>query len=194
MSPPPPDDASEAASLLVEVSGFIRRFVSLTLAQADLCALWVAHTHAFDAAEATAYLAIRSAEKQSGKTRLLEVLELLVNKPWFTCSATASVLKRKIDEESPTLLLDESDAAFKGEKEYAEALRGLLNAGHRRGGVASMSVVQGANITYKDFKVFCPKALAGLGTLPDTVADRTIPVRLKRKAAPEKVQRFRRRE
>ena len=39
-----------------------------------------------------------------------------------------------MDAERPTLLLDESDAAFNGEKEYAEALRGLLNTGHRRSG------------------------------------------------------------
>jgi hypothetical protein len=35
------------------------------------------------------------------------------------------------------LLLDESDAAFNGEKEYAEALRGILNTGYRRSGAAA---------------------------------------------------------
>ena len=35
-------------------------------------ALWVFHTHAFVAAEATPYLAITSAVKESGKTQLLE--------------------------------------------------------------------------------------------------------------------------
>jgi len=39
----------------------------------------------------------------------------------------------------PTLLLDESDAAFARDKEYSEALRAVLNSGHSRGGVASMS-------------------------------------------------------
>ena len=63
-----------------------------------------------------------------------------------------------------------------GEKEYAEALRGVLNTGHRRGGKASCCVGQGANITYKDFSTFCPKAIAGIGKLPDTVADRSIPI------------------
>ena len=77
-----------------------------------------------------------SPEKRSGKTRLLEVLALIVARPWFTGRVTAAVLVRKLAKETPTLLLDESDAAFAAEKEYAAALRGILNAGYRRGGCA----------------------------------------------------------
>jgi hypothetical protein len=182
------------AEILDAVVRFVRRFVSLTESQARAVALWVAHTHAFDAADCTPYLAVHSAEKQSGKTRLLEVLRLLVFRPWFTGRVTADVLKRKIHAEQPTLLLDESDAAFAGEKEYAEALRGILNTGYRRGGAASCCVGKGAEIGYKDFSTFCPKAIAGLkGNLPDTVADRSIPIRLKRARRGE-VERFRERE
>jgi hypothetical protein len=166
----------------------------LSLSQARVVVLWIAHTHTIDAADATPYLAITSAEKQSGKTRLLEVGELLVAGAWLTGKVSAAVLIRKIDSEQPALLLDESDAAFAGEKEYAEALRGVLNTGHRRGGKASCCVGQGTKITFKDFSTFCPKAIAGIGNLPDTVADRSIPIRLKRAARGEHVERFRRRD
>ena len=172
---------------------FLRRFVVLSDEQAVAVALWVAHTHAFDAAYATGYLAITSAEKQSGKTRLLEVLEVLVEKPWFTGRTTAAALTRKIADQRPTLLLDESDAAFNGDKDYAEALRGILNSGHRRGGVASLCVGVGVNIEVRDFPVFSPKAIAGIGRLPDTVADRSIAIRLKRRAPGEHAERFRHR-
>jgi hypothetical protein len=131
--------------------------------------------------------------KQSGKTRLLEVFELLVNKPWLTGRVTAACLFRKVDLVCPTLLLDESDAAFSGEKEYAEALRGVLNTGFYAGGVASCCVGQGANISCRDFRTYCAKAIAGIGQLPDTVADRSIPIRLQRKKPSEVVARFRRR-
>ena len=47
---------------------YIRGHVSMSEEQSDASALWVAHTHVIDAAEATPYLSIRSAEKQSGKT------------------------------------------------------------------------------------------------------------------------------
>jgi hypothetical protein len=156
--------------------------------------VWIAHTHAISAATVTPYLNINSATKQAGKTRLLEVCELLVAKPWLTGRVTPACLVRKVDQARPTLLLDESDAAFKGPQEYSEALRGILNTGFYSGGVASCCTGQGANITYKDFKTFCAKAIAGIGNnLPDTVFDRSIPVRLQRKRPGEQVARFRRR-
>ncbi len=185
---------TEGEQLLAELAAFARTYVVLSEAQGVAVALWIVHTHAFDAADATPYLSVTSAEKESGKTRLLETLELLAARPWLTGRVTAAVLARKVDAEKPTLLLDESDASFNGEKEYAETLRGMLNTGHRRGGRSSLCVGQGADITYADLSTFCPKAIAGIGDLPDTVASRSIAIRLKRKALDERVERFRRRE
>ena len=187
-------ERSDVAATLDAVAELVRRYVVLTRAQLVAVVLWTFHSHAFDAADATPYLSITSAEKESGKTRLLEVLELLVARAWFTGRVTAAVLARKVDKETPTLLLDESDAAFGGEREYAEVLRGILNSGHRRGGRSSLCVGQGAAISYVDLSTFCPKAIAGIGELPDTVGSRSIPIRVKRKAPDESVERFRRRE
>jgi hypothetical protein len=184
----------ENDAVLNSITAFIRRFVFLSESQARIAAAWVVHTHVFASATSTPYLAITSAEKQSGKTRLLEVFEILVANPWSTGSVSPAVLSRKIDADHPTLLLDESDAAFGGDKEYAEALRGVLNTGHRSGGVFSRCVGQGTKIEPRDFSTFCPKAIAGIGKLPDTVADRAIPIRLKRAMSGERVQRFRRRD
>lgn len=180
--------------VLDELVTFIRRFVVLTREQADAVALWIAHTHLLDFAEATPYLHVTSAEKRSGKTRLLEVAELLVEKPWLTGRVTPAVLARKVDAECPTLLLDESDAAFSGDREYAETLRGILNTGHRRGGKCSVCVGQGASINYRDLSTFCPKAIAGIGKIPDTVADRSVAIVLKRRNNTERVERFRHRK
>lgn len=182
--------AETGAAILSEVEAFIRRYVVASDAEIVLIATWVIHTHVIEAARSTPYLAINSAEKQSGKSRLLEVLELLVHKPWMTGRVTAACLVRKIDAVRPTLLLDESDAAFNGDKEYSEALRGILNTGYRWNGVASCCVGQGVNITYKDFRTFGAKAIAGIGSLPDTVADRSIAIRLKRRAPGEHIQDF----
>ncbi len=182
-------------TILNELVTFLRRFVHLTTAQACVVVLWIIHTHAFAAADATPYLAITSAEMRSGKTRLLEVLQLLVANPWMTGRVSAACLVRKIDAQQPALLLDETDTAFASDKEYGEALRGMLNSGHRRDGKASCCVGQGANVTFKDFRTFSPKAIAGIGSLPGTVADRSIPIRLKRKLPGEGcVERFRERE
>jgi hypothetical protein len=51
---------------------------------------------------------------------------------------SAAALRRKAHQDEPTLLVDESDTAFNGEREYAEALRGLLNTGYKRAGKASL--------------------------------------------------------
>lgn len=64
------------------------------------------------AADTTAYLAITSAEKRSGKTRLLEVLELVVHAGLPTANTSDAALFRTISELGPTLLLDEVDAIF----------------------------------------------------------------------------------
>lgn len=176
------------------LSEFIRRYIALTPAEADVIALWIVHTHCFEAAQDTPYMAITSAEKQCGKSRLLELLELLVLRPWLTGSVSAAVLYRTIADLHPTLLLDESDATFNGNREFGEALRGVLNSGHHIGGKASRCERAGDTFIRRDFDTFCPKAIAGIGKLPDTVADRSIPIRLKRKAPGAILERFRRRD
>jgi hypothetical protein len=141
-----------------------------------------------------AYLHIQSPLPECGKSRLLEVLEALVEHPWFTGRVTAAVLMRKIDAEHPVLLLDESDAAFGGDKEYAEALRGQLNTGFHRSGKASACVGQGSNLSYKDFSTFGPKAIAGIGRLDPTIESRSIPIALKRRTKAETIAKWRRRD
>jgi hypothetical protein len=182
------------AALLDDVRAIIRRFVVLTTEQVIAVVLWILHTHAIDAADATPYLQITSATKMSGKTRLLEVMERLVRRPWMTGRTSAAALVRKIDVDAPSLLLDESDAAFKGEKEYAEALRGILNSGYTRKGKASLCVGKGADLSVRDFSTFSAKALAGIGNLPDTVANRCIPIVLKRRMTNELVERWHERD
>jgi Protein of unknown function (DUF3631) len=181
-----------SAVLLEDVARFIRRFVVLTEIQADALALWTAHTHAIKAADTTPYLAITSAEKRSGKTRLLEVLELVVHAGLPTANTSDAALFRTISELEPTLLLDEVDAIFKARER--EDLRGLLNAGYRRGAVVRR--MGGAKMTQLEkFEVFCPKAFAGIGNcLPDTILDRSITIGLQRKTREEEVERFRRRD
>ncbi len=90
----------------------IRRYVVLTDEQADALALWVLHTYVINAADSTPYMQITSAEKRSGKSRLLEVLELVVARPLPVVNISKAALFRSIKDEQPTLLLDEYDALF----------------------------------------------------------------------------------
>ena len=172
------------------VRGFLLRYVVLSPEQATACALWVLHTWVFSASNTTPYLVVLSATKQSGKTRLLEVLELLVREPFRADSVTEAVLFRVVDQRQPTIVLDEMDATFGAGVERTENLRAALNSGNRAGGQVARCVPPAWVV--KEFSVFCPKALAGIdnGRWPDTLLDRSVTVRLKRRAPDEAVSPF----
>jgi hypothetical protein len=180
--------------LLHEVMAFLSRYVICTPEQLLIVALWVLHTHAMDAVEDTPYLAINSPEKRCGKSTLLKALDLLCARAWETILPSEAVVYRKIDADHPTLLLDETDRIFNPHTAHNyEGLAALLNAGNRRG--TKVPRCSGANKTkLVDFDVFCAKALAGIATLPDTIADRSVPIRLERKTRADTVERFRRRD
>ena len=112
--------------LLLAVRAFVRRFVRIQDEAATLIALWIAMTHARRAFAYYAYIHVTSPLPECGKSRVLEVLDLLVDNAWKTEHVPAAVLARKIDRDHPTLLLDESDAAFNGDPRFSEALRGIL--------------------------------------------------------------------
>jgi Protein of unknown function (DUF3631) len=174
--------------LLDGIAAFIERYVSMPPEEITTCALYVAHTWTLDACDATPYLLVLSAEKGSGKTRLLEVLGYLVRNPWHTNSATPTVLFRRMDQDQPTLMLDEIDTVFRGGASH-EALRAVLNAGNRRG--STVTRCDGRWGT-KEYQTFGAKVLCGIDTgfVPDTILDRSIVIRMRRSAAGE-VDRFR---
>ncbi len=187
------NDHTDMAVVLDQIAMFIHRFVVLSDVQADTISLWVAHTWCVDAADTTPYIAVTSAEKRSGKTRLLEVLELLVHNPLQTANISDAALFRAIAELGPTLMLDEIDAIFGPKAHDREDLRGMLNAGYRRG--AAVQRMGGAKMTTLEaFPVYCPKAFAGIGELPDTLSDRSVRIRLERRTREEPLERFRRRD
>lgn len=168
-------------ALLDDIAAFLRRFVVIDDHQTTAVVLWIVHTHAIDAADIAPYLAITSAEKRSGKSTLLHLVKRLVHKPRSTANISPAALFRWIEQERPTLLFDEIDAIFTraaGERE--QELRGLLNAGFEREGDGVVRCT-GPSHTPTLFDVFGPKALSGIGALPDTIADRAIGIRMRRK-------------
>lgn len=190
-------DTMTGAQVLDDVREFVCRYVKLPSSAAEIAiTLWIAHTHALEAADSTPYLSIQSPEKRSGKTRLLEVLELVVAQPLRTAGTSEAALFRSVaNDPPPTLLVDELDAIFpKRPRPESEGLRGLLNAGHRRGSNFLRVTIVGKSPQVEQWPVFCAKALAGIGTPPDTIGDRSIVIRMQRRAPGESVCRFRHRK
>lgn len=188
--------AAEPLHPLDDVHGFLGRFVAYPSEHAHVAhTLWIGHTHLMDAWESTPRIAFLSPEPGSGKSRALEVTELLVPRPVEAVNVTPAYLFRKVggDAGRPTILYDEIDTVFGPKAKDNEEIRGLLNAGHRRGAVAGRCVVKGKIVETEEIPAYCAVALAGLGGLPDTLLSRSVVVRMRRRAPHEQVEQFRRR-
>jgi hypothetical protein len=186
----------EPDELFAKVYDFLGRFVCYPSEHAHVAhVLWIAHTHCMDAWESTPRLAFLSPEPASGKTRALEVTELLVPNPVEAINVTPAYLFRKVGDEAgpPTILYDEIDTVFGPKAKENEEIRGLLNAGHRRGAVAGRCVVRGKTVGTEEISAYSAVALAGLGWLPDTLLSRSVIIRMRRRLPHEKVTPFRRR-
>lgn len=183
----------EGHLLLDELKDQILRYVALpSEAHADAITLWIATTHCLEAFEYAPRLVVRSPEKRSGKSRLLEVVADTCHKPLRAVNATVAAIFRSLDgDQPPTLLLDEADTIFGSRKvaENNEDLRGLLNAGFQRGLPVLRTV--GPQHEPVEFPTFAMAALAGIGSMPDTIEDRAIVVVMRRRKPSEHVQPYR---
>jgi hypothetical protein len=189
-------ELQEPELLLHDVRRFLGKFIAYPHENAQAAhALWIAHTHFMDSWASTPRLAFLSPEPASGKTRALEISELLVPRPVEAVNVSPAYLFRKVDakEGRPTILFDEIDTVFGPRAKENEEIRGLLNAGHRKGAVAGRCVVRGKIIETEEIPAYCAVALAGLGEIPDTILTRAVVIRMKRRAPGENIQPFRRR-
>lgn len=187
-------DASQGQRMLAAVYGFLGRFVAYPSSHAQVAhTLWCVHTHHMDFWDSTPRIAFLSAEPSSGKSRALEVTSLLVPRPMQAVNMSSSALFRSMGSENglPTILFDEIDTVFGPKAKENEDIRGLLNAGHRRGQKAYRSVMRGTSVEVEAIEAFSAVALAGIGWLPDTLLARSVIVRMRRRHAGELVEPFR---
>jgi len=185
-SPPPAVDLS---SLLERISAYYRKYFPLSPAQLVTITLWSVHAWAIEAVDVTPYLAVTSPEKRSGKSNLLRALSLMALRPLLVADISEAALFRSIKDDGrgrATVLIDEADSIFTPKNPH-DALRAILNAGHERGSLVRRMVGEGSNQQPVDFDVFGAKCIAAIGRLPDTIADRSIPIRMKRRARHETI-------
>ncbi|OCC09133.1 hypothetical protein A3Q37_05156 [Streptomyces sp. PTY087I2] len=188
-----PTPLSEGVQILDDLRAQLKRYVAMPSEEAvTAVALWVAATHLQRAWQHAPRLAIVAPEKRCGKSRLLDVVTETVHNRLITVNASAAAIFRSIDgDDPPTLLVDEADTMFSTTKgaEKNEEVRGLINAGHQRGRPTLR--VSGPEHQVQEFPTFAMAALAGIGDLPDTIMDRAVVIRMRRRAAGEKVASFR---
>src|SRR5215469_15932522 len=169
-SPGSPPTSVDGAQLLQQIIQFLGRYLHCSEHQRTVLALWIFHTHCFPAARVTPYLHIRSQQQQSGKTLCLQLLSLLCERPALTTGFTASTLTHRTDTVTvPTFLLDECQATIGSQaRSKNPALRAILIDGFQRG--------FGYTARTHDRNIFSPKAFAGIGLLPEPLAQRSIPL------------------
>ncbi len=169
----------DGAELLENLSSLVRRYIHLPSTSADAIALWIIHTHLHPHLEVSTFLNLTSATKRCGKSLLLEILAELVYRPLpLSGRITSAALFRTIELHAPTLLLDEADTFFGKDEE----LRGVVNGSQRRE-LAHVLRCVGEEHEPRKFVTWCPKAIAGIGKLPDTIVDRSLVLNLERRPA-----------
>ena len=173
-------EAVDGGGLLEELTAAFKKHVIMTDEEALAASLWVLHAHTYNAAAISPILMIRSAEKRCGKTTIMKILKWLTPESLMASNLTASSVFRVVDQWHPTLIVDEADTFLKN----SEDLRGVLNSGHDREGAYIIRAVG-------TFSTWAPKAIALIGAPPDTLDDRSVTIKLRRKLMSEKVTSLR---
>jgi hypothetical protein len=160
-----------------------RRFLYLEDHQHIAFTLWILHTHVFRQFSHTPRLALLSPVRGCGKSTALTVSMLLCHRARKFGHTTTAVLPRLIDNEQPTLLLDEADnLQFQSD----HVLRSIMNDGFdeagRRGLVVDQHVAQ--------FNLFAPVAFGAIGRLPLPLMSRSIVLNMHRAPRTAKIERL----
>ena len=186
--PEPWQEAVATNELLDRLVAGVKRHLVLADAASHIVALWIAHTWIFDRFEHTPRLGITSPTKRCGKSTLLEVLRLTCRRPLKADSISPSGVFRTVEALRPlSLIIDEADTFMRDNDE----LRGVLNSGYERTGQVIRVVERNNEHVPVAFATYAPVALAAIGYLQSTIVDRSIPIRMERKTAAERVEKLR---
>jgi hypothetical protein len=173
-------------ALLLAIMRRIQRHVILSNHEASTITLWILMTWVHqEAAIHSPILLVTSAEANSGKTTLVNLIGFMVPRGLISVGISEAALYRAIELYEPVILVDEADTALIDN----EALRGVVNSGWTRGQGVLRCI--GDSNTPHLFPTFCPKVLGMKGRkLPDTTMSRCIVIELRRKKPAERAEHF----
>ena len=86
--------------------------------------------------------------------------ETVVPHPVEAINTTPAYLFRKVSDPAglPTILYDKIDTLFGPRAKEHEEIRGIINAGHRRGAMAGRCVVKGKIVMTEELPAYCAVA------------------------------------
>jgi putative DNA primase/helicase len=189
--------------LLDELAAVFSKFLVLPEFIPVALALWTLHTHAFHLRHFAANIGIESRQCRPRRTRLLNVLGALVNRPVVASHLRPGLLLGLIDEGRPTLLIDETDGLISENDDLCDIVNsdchrssafvvrvsnpqnqraqifGITPAAETAASLGSSPPVMSPGLTL--FPSWCPKAVVAAGRLPEFFADHCILIRTRRK-------------
>lgn len=147
----------------------------------DLLSIWAAHTHLVHETYTTPRLLIDSPTHGSGKTTVLEHLNLLCFEPEPLSAVSSPAVLARLTADAPrTLLIDEADRTLRPDHPNGPEIKAVLNTGYKIGGSRTVNVSgPDGNWTPTRFSTFAPVAMAGnQPRLEEDVKSRTVTVLL----------------
>jgi hypothetical protein len=177
--------AVNGGELINELIGDLTRYVSLEPDYAGVVSFWSLHTYLVNQTFITPRLAITAPQPRCGKTTLVNWLQTVVQRPLSSVNVSAAAVYHVVERLQPTLLIDEADTFLATQNE----LRGVLNSGHQKNGFVHRWDPQAKCI--RSYPTFCACAISLIGTLPPTLQDRSVRVRLRRRRPDEKIASLR---
>jgi putative DNA primase/helicase len=178
----PASTAQNGSSLMFDLVAAVLRSVIVSPESALLIALWIVFTHVYQRFPIAPLLAITSPEKRCGKTNMLTLLARLCRTAFAASNLSEAAIYRCIEQDKPTLLLDEADTYLVNNR----AMIGILNSGYKL--TTGFVVRSSGKAAIVKMSTFCPKAIAMIGEMPETLKDRSLHIRLERKSPDEKVE------
>lgn len=196
-SPASGNQEHDPVEMLDSIASFLRRFLVCDELEITILTLWIAHTYCQSQFLTTAYLDIRSPESQSGKSLCLALLNSLCYRPVLLTGASATTVKDRLLHSRSVQDMTNKDGKIVLKPPHAILLDNchhILSSSERQpllailtAGTRSISRYAWGNT---DYCVFGPKAFAGNGRLPRSLAELCIPIVLRRKKPSEKIPRF----
>ncbi|MBT5384025.1 MAG: DUF3631 domain-containing protein [Kordiimonadaceae bacterium] len=162
--------------LLDDIVTIIRSHLVLPDGVAEAIALWLMSTYSIDCFRIYPKLFVFSPIMRCGKTTLLEVLSGFAQRSLPVSGITPAVVYRTIENEQPTLIIDEADQHLKN---ASGDMAAILNSSHNQS-TARIMRSKPKTLEPEYFSTWAPMVIAAIGVLNATIMDRSIIISLKR--------------
>lgn len=180
----------KVSELYKRIHDYIKRyFFFKNNSTAKFLSVWVIGTYIFKIFSHYSYVWL-TAEKRSGKSLLMEILEEISFNGCMSTNATEAAIFRDVHNNSTTMFLDEMEKLGKEDKEKYGAFMSILNTGFSRKGIVKRTANQKQNFSVQTFSTYSPKMFAGIKDIDDVIQDRAIKIKLLRKKPEEIVSRY----